>query len=235
MSKRPSGWENCGFFIEDHPELTCIATVEKGEVILTREGMAQQDAHRPTVDGRGKATRESGATRRKNSETETARCQRRREKGTKDTGPNSAAQRLLTAPGPVSNALLSAQERSALAGAIDDWLAHLSQVQQKSSREAVEMTAMLATPLPPTLPLHITALGEQRQLVTGLGRRWMGCARATPKELCSLKGIVIYDETISCFLSEDEAREVFVALGWLLVQLSSLQIGDAQAAEEPKQ
>ncbi len=235
MSKRrQSNWEDCDFYIENHPELTCIATVVRGEVILTRAGIAQLDAYRQTAAGRGDAARGSDAP--EGCEMETIRHRRRREKGAKAICPECAGRRLLRGLNPAPDTLLASESRIALVGTVNEWLASLLQtMQQQDSSALVEMTARLAAPLPPALPPHITAQGLQRQLVAGHGRRWIGCARATPEELCDLKGIVIYDGAVSCFLAEDEAREVFVTLGWLLMELESQPVGNIRAAEGQQQ
>jgi hypothetical protein len=150
--------------------------------------------------------------------------------------PACAERQLLALLSTTPNTSLSSEERVALSEVVSGWLACLPQaVLPKGGVTISHKAAKPAAGGPPALPPHMTALGEQRQLVAGHGRRWIGCARATPEELCYLKGIVIYDDAASCFLSEDEAREAFITLGWLLIQLSGLQVGDVQVGEEPKQ
>lgn len=227
------GWEECGFYIESHPELTCIATVVKGEVILTREGIEHQGVQKRSDPCSSDPSRACG-TQGQSSEAEASMCRCHMENGVRVICPGCAERQLLMALDTTPNTPLASEERMALSEAVNTWLARLSQAMLQKGSAPVEMTAKLAAPLPPALPPHITALGEQRQLVADHGRHWIGCARATPEELSSLKGVVIYDEVVSCFLSEDEAREAFVTLGWLLVQLSSLHVGDAQAGEEPR-
>ncbi|MGH2496521.1 MAG: hypothetical protein ACRDIV_17625 [Ktedonobacteraceae bacterium] len=62
--------------------------------------------------------------------------------------------------------------------------------------------AETTTDAPPTLPSHITPIGEQRRFSPYW---WIGCARAAPEELRSLQGIVIYNTSECFFLAEDEA------------------------------
>ena len=149
--------------------------------------------------------------------------------------PAYVERQLLVLLSTTPNIPLSLEERVALSEAVNGWLARLPQAMPpKGGVTTSRKAAKSAAGGPPALPPHMTALGEQRQLVAGHGRRWIGCASATPEELCYLKGIVIYDDAASCFLSEDEAREAFVTLGWLLIQLSGLHVGDIPVGEEPK-
>ena len=74
----------------------------------------------------------------------------------------------------------------------------------------------------PALPPHLTAVGEHHALSP---RWWIGCARATPEELRSLQGIVMYNKTTCLFLAEDEARKAFRMGGMLLAQLAGERKG----------
>lgn len=74
----------------------------------------------------------------------------------------------------------------------------------------------------PALPPHLTAIGEHHALSP---RWWIGCARATPEELRSLRGLVIYNKAECFFLAEDEARKAFHMGGVLLAQVAGERKG----------
>ena len=80
----------------------------------------------------------------------------------------------------------------------------------------------LSSNTPPALPSHLTALGEHHALSPYW---WIGCACATPEELRSLQGIVIYNKTECLFLAEDEARKAFRMGGVLLAQVAGERKG----------
>jgi len=81
----------------------------------------------------------------------------------------------------------------------------------------------------PALPPHLTAVGEPYRFSPYW---WIGCACATPEELRSLQGIVIFNKTECLFLAEDEARKAVSLATLLLTQLGSMhacrKVGDME-------